>query len=47
MLGLSLGRLLELGEGATLVRALGQLIEEYEHFIGSKRDLVEIGRAHV
>lgn len=43
MLGLSLGRLLELGEGATLVRALGQLIEEYEHFIGSKRDLVGVG----
>ena len=43
MLGLSLGRLLELSEGATLVRALGQLIEEYEHFIGSKRDLVGVG----
>lgn len=40
MLGLSLGRLLELSEGATLVRALCQLIEEYEHFIAAKKDVI-------
>lgn len=39
MLGLSFGRLLELSEGATLVRALSQLVEEYEHFIGAKLDV--------
>ena len=39
LLGLSLGRLLELSEGATLVCALTQLIEEYEHFIGAKKDM--------
>lgn len=43
MLGLSLGRLLELCEGATLVRALCQLVEEYEHFIAAKKDMVSKG----
>ena len=43
MLGLSLGRLLELSEGLTLVRALCQLVEEYEHFIGAKKDVLEGG----
>lgn len=33
LLGVSLGRLLELADGATLVRALSQLLEEYEHYI--------------
>jgi hypothetical protein len=40
LLGLSLGRLLELGDGVILVRALSQLVEEYEHYIGAKRDMI-------
>ena len=40
MLGSSLGRLLEMSEGATLVRALCQLIEEYEHCIAAKKDVI-------
>lgn len=33
ILGVSLGRVLELVDGATLVRALSQLLEEYEYYI--------------
>jgi len=40
LLGLSLGRLLELGDGPPLVRALAQLVEEYEHYIGAKKDMM-------
>lgn len=36
---MSLGRLIELCDGATLVRCAGQLVEEYEHYIGGKKDL--------
>jgi len=39
MLGLSIGRLLELTDGSVLVRTLAQLIEEYEHFIAAKKDM--------
>lgn len=33
ILGLSVGRLLELSQGALVVRALAQLMEEYEYFV--------------
>lgn len=46
ILGLSLGRLLELNDGATLVRALCQLLEEYEHHISHEKEKSERPRSN-